>query len=167
MSVLGDFIKFSFGFIFFLIPIPRGGCSPACRANCPKLSSFSGIDRAAFGSLAWKLYAFFFSFFLNNPLPFFQLKWRSLHRYLLPIKWILHYQPHSRICFTLPSLALFLWGCLAVCQGLMARIQNLAHFIPSKSFLNISSLLLRPSMRNPRTCSKRIGGGEGEKRKMI
>lgn len=47
----------------------------------------------------------------------------------------------------------------------MARIQNLAHFIPSKSFLNISSLLLRPSKRNPRTCSKWIGGWEGEKRK--
>lgn len=71
LSVLGDFIKFSFGFIFFLISIPRGDCSPACRANCPKLSSFSAIYRPAFGSSAWKLYAFlFFSIFLNIPLLF-------------------------------------------------------------------------------------------------
>lgn len=71
LSVLGDFIKFSFGFIFFLIPIPRGDCSPACRANCPKLSSFSAIYRPAFGSSAWKLYAFlFFSIFLNTLLLF-------------------------------------------------------------------------------------------------
>lgn len=71
LSVLGDFIKFSFGFIFFLIPNPRGDCRPACRANCPKLSSFSAIYRAAFGFSAWELYAFlFFPFLLNTPLPF-------------------------------------------------------------------------------------------------
>lgn len=57
----------------------------------------------------------------------------------------------------------------------MARIQNLVHFIPSKSFLNLSSLLLGPSMRNAanrfkgdgadikeRKIKTRVSGVEGE-----
>lgn len=49
-------------------------------------------------ALAPQLENFMHSYFSPSSLtpPFsFQLKWRSLHRYLLPIKWILHYQPHS------------------------------------------------------------------------
>lgn len=121
LSVLGDFIKFSFGFIFFLIPIPRGHCSPACRANCPKLSSFSAIySSPSFGSRLQNFMHFSPSSLTAPPPSLFQLKWRSLHWYLHPIKWILHYQPHSPDILYPPFISLLplrFLGCLPGTYG--------------------------------------------------